>query len=105
MQARTLVLTLAVFLASLPGSVGKDADLDLYPDPRNFPDACGRTGLATSLVCDPSSVLVQDEADRVDVIARSPSSPDCPLARDRHGNPTMNPGDAGREGRKLAGCF
>ena len=72
MQARALVLTLAVCLASLPGSVGKDADLDLYPDPRKYPDGCGRTGLATSLVCDPSSVLVQDEADRVDVVARSP---------------------------------
>ncbi|KAJ1474913.1 hypothetical protein T484DRAFT_1830434 [Baffinella frigidus] len=70
MQVRALVLALAVFLAVLPGSVGKDAERELYPDPRKHPASCGRQGLTTSLVCDPSSILAQDESDRVDVVAR-----------------------------------
>jgi hypothetical protein len=75
MQSRALVLALAVFLAVLPGSVGKEADRELYRDPRKHPASCGRPGLTTSLVCDPSATLAQDEADRVDVVARHTPCP------------------------------
>ena len=91
MQSHSTVLAVIVFLAIVPGlagrSVGKNAEKDLYPDPRKNPKSCGRLGLTTTLLCDPTAILKPEEADRVDVVARSvlfPLSAPCCIAFGGH---------------------